>query len=72
MKQLTITTKIHPNSLGLKQLKNTSKNDIIDLSMCKFVCSDALEIVKEKIHPSTRTRIILSNEIKELIDQSNK
>ena len=72
MKQLTIATKIHPNSLELKQLRNTSNNDIIDLSMCKYICSDALKIVKSKLHPSTRLRIILSDEIKELINQSNK
>lgn len=66
MKGLVITKRIDANTTELQLLKNSNICDRIDLSRCNFSCSDALEIIKDK----PRTRVILSDEIKELINHS--
>jgi len=63
MKTITITKRIDKNSKQLEMLKGSKMCDLINLKDCYFVCSEGIEILKNRY----RSRLILSDEVKELI-----
>jgi hypothetical protein len=60
--------KINAGSEELKRLQLSNEMEIIDTRGVEFICSDGLTVLKTK----PRTRIILGDRVRELIEISNK